>query len=225
MEESWNVHTVDYYRSFFKNYIIDTKEFDKSYELTNNLCYNFQHLEFLTKILQKELYSIVRKQTIKTYIIVGSGIIESLLTYYLIFKGIHPKNEWKKEKEKHSDISKESGGVYKTITTKYVKTQNFELSTLKFDTIIQLTKENNLLGENKNIYLNLYEIKNLRNKVHLNNIRKLRDHDWNNFDSKKYYMLTETLREILKSDFFNYETNLLKEKFQFLTIPIFSFKG
>lgn len=222
MEESWNIHGVDFYRSFFNEYITNTDEFDKSYDLINNLCYNFQHLEFLTTILQKELYIIVRNQTIKTFIIVGGGIIESLLTYFLISKKIHPKSEWEITKKTHSDTKKVGEETIRTSTTTYRKKESFELSQQKFDNIIQIVEKNNLIESSEEFYSNLHEVKNLRNKVHLTNIEHYRDHDWNNFNSKKYYLVTKTLREILKSKFFNCNIDFLTEKFEFLTFPIYS---
>lgn len=217
MEESWSINTVDYYRSFFNQYIIDTNKFDKSSELTSNLCYNFQNLEFLNLILQKhELYNVVRRQTIKSFIIIGSGIIESLLSYFLISREIHPTTEWSIHDQQNSDIFIEGGKKYRTKTTTYIGTESSELSELRFHEIVQLIEHHKLLGNEMNIYLGIYEIKNLRNKVHLNSIKKFRDHDWNNFNPNKYYLLTEILREILKSDLFNCENDFLKEKFQFL---------
>lgn len=219
MNESREINSVNHFKSFFKLHITQTEDFKNEYELVNNLSYNFQYLQFLTNILKKDdLHEVIRRLNIKTYLIVSTSIIESILDYYLIVMGEYKKSEWKDiEKSKScSNIYLVSNKPLKNITITQRKTEPFFVK-MKFDDVLKKIKDKKLLGENNDLYKSLNNIKKLRNKVHLNNIEGDRDHDWNNFNKTEYYECSKCLREILKSNIFNVTIEELKEKFGFLT--------
>lgn len=217
MEESWEINNVGHFKSFLSKHIINTKYFNNEYELINNLSYNFQYLQFLTNVLKSEdLHNVIRKLNIKTYLIVSTSIIESILDYYLILTEQHKMDEWKPLSKDSSPIYKSNGESLKTVTYTFQKIEPF-LVNMKFDDILKKITDKKLLGDNVELYQSLNKIKKLRNKVHLNNIEYDRDHDWNNFKDSEYYECSKCLREILKSNIFNVTIEELKEKFVFLT--------
>lgn len=219
MQESWEIDSVNHFKSFFKLHIVKTDFFNKEYELINNLSYNFQYLQFLTNVLKsEELHEVIRRLNIKTYLIVSTSIIESILEYYLILTGEYRISEWIEiEKSKtSSNIYLVSNKPLKNITFTQKKTEPF-LDKMKFDDVLKKIKDKKLLGDNNDLYKSLNNIKKLRNKVHLNNIEGDRDHDWNNFGKTEYYECSKCLREILKSNIFNVTIDELKDKFVFLT--------
>lgn len=219
MEESWEINSVSHFKSFFKLHIVSTEHFSNEYELINNLSYNFQYLQFLTNVLKsEELHEVIRRLNIKTYLIVSTSIIESILDYYLIYKGEYKMCEWKdiEESKISSNIFLVSNKPLKNITITQRKTEPFFVK-MKFDDVLKKIKDKKLLGDNSDLYKSLNNIKKLRNKVHLNNIEGDRDHDWNNFQKTEYYECSKCLREILKSNIFNVSIDELKDKFVFLT--------
>jgi hypothetical protein len=222
MEESWEINSVSHFKSFFKLHIVSTEHFSNEYELINNLSYNFQYLQFLTNVLKsEELHEVIRRLNIKTYLIVSTSIIESILDYYLIYKGEYKMCEWKdiEESKISSNIFLVSNKPLKNITITQRKTEPFFVK-MKFDDVLKKIKDKKLLGDNSDLYKSLNNIKKLRNKVHLNNIEGDRDHDWNNFQKTEYYECSKCLREILKSNIFNVSIDELKDKFVFLTYRI-----
>jgi len=220
MEESWDINDVEHFRSFFKNYIFNTKDFSNAYELNNNLSYNFQYLQFLTNVLKNnELHAVIWKLNIKTYLIVSTSIIESILDYYLILIEEHKMSEWEEKSKITSDIYLVGNDSFKNVTTTFLKTQPF-LVNMKFNDVLKKIKDKKLLGDNIKLYESLNKIKKLRNKVHLNNIETDRDHDWNNFGRIEFNECSKCLREILKSCIFNVPNDELKGKFNFLTYTI-----
>lgn len=220
MQESWEIDSVNHFKSFFKLHIVKTEFFSKEYELINNLSYNFQYLQFLTNVLKsEELHEVIRRLNIKTYLIVSTSIIESILDYYLILTGEYKTTEWEEKSKTTSDIYLENKIPLKDVTITYRKTEPF-LVKMKFDDVLKKIKDKKLLGNNNELYKSLIKIKKLRNKVHLNNIEVDRDHDWNNFGRTEFNECSKCLREILKSNIFNVPIDELKQRFVFLTSEI-----
>ena len=220
MEESWNIKGVDYYRDFFKKIIQNNNIFDKSYELINNLCYNFQYLEFLTLVLQNELHEVVKKQTIKTYVVIGSSIIESLSEYYLYSISEYKLNHWELKSETKGDIVTVNKEKLRTDNKTFIKLKTPVLGSMTYFSVNQKIISKKFFGENDELYSLMEELRDLRNKIHLTNIRIDRDHDWNNFNSKVYYKTTKCLRELLKSSMFSSTTEELDELFGFLKLKL-----
>jgi len=220
MEESWNIKGVDYYRDFFKKIIQNNNIFDKSYELINNLCYNFQYLEFLTLVLQNELHEVVKKQTIKTYVVIGSSIIESLSEYYLYSISEYKLNHWELKSETKGDIVIVNKEKLRTDNKTFIKLKTPVLGSMTYFSVNQKIISKKFFGENDELYSLMEELRDLRNKIHLTNIRIDRDHDWNNFNPKVYYKTTKCLRELLKSSMFSSTTEELDELFGFLKLKL-----
>jgi hypothetical protein len=217
MEESWEIDSAEHFKSFFRCHITNCFQFNKGYELINNLSYNFQYLQFLTNVLRKgKMHEVIYRLNIKTYLIVSTSIIESILDFYLIRTGEYKISEWEEKSKSSSDIYLLKNKPLKDVTITYSKKEPF-LVNMKFDDVLKKIKDKKLLGDNNELYKSLNKIKKLRNKVHLNNIEADRDHDWNNFNKTEYYECSKCLREILKSNIFNVTIVELKEKFDFLT--------
>jgi hypothetical protein len=220
MIESWEIDYVDHFKSFFRLHIVNTEYFNNEYELINNLSYNFQYLQFLTNVLKKEeLHEVIRRLNIKTYLIVSTSIIESILDYYLIKIGEYKTSEWVNHCSVPSDIYIDRGKTLKNIIITQIKTEPF-LVKMRFDDVLKKIKDKKLLGDNNDLYISLNKIKKLRNKVHLNNIEADRDHDWNNFKEAEYYECSKCLRKILISNIFSVPREELISTFGFLTTKI-----
>ena len=80
-----------------KNFI-----FSDEYSVVSDVCYSIQYLEFLShELATHNLTTVIRKQIIKNYIIVASGIIEAI--FYMVCKN---KKIVKKNFANYSEIFK-----------------------------------------------------------------------------------------------------------------------
>jgi hypothetical protein len=193
-EISREVKSVQEYRTFFQEHWKNdlTKN---SYEIITNLSHSFQYLEFLSNCLVQDLHSGIQRQMIKSYIICGGSIIETLLYCHLDMNKSLKHNEWKvltdrRTKSKYLDSFEGLKSEYKkTIDGKQIKITLKIEEKLKsptkgnpnFNSMIGVITSKKLFGDNTEIYDSLKKIKNLRNKVHLNNVITEFDHDWRNF--------------------------------------------
>ena len=139
------------------------------------------------------------------------------------------QNEWKllterKKKSKYIDCFEGLNREYKkNIDGKQIKITLKIEEKLKsptkgnpnFNSMINIIISKKLFGDNTEIYESLRKIKNLRNKVHLNNVISEYDHDWRNFKREDGIELKKTLIQIIKSKTFNFPITPLKETFGF----------
>jgi len=156
--------------------------YQTAYALRKNIAYNLQYLEFLDRSLQDiKLSSVLTTQIWKLFIIVACGIVESLLHYLLIRRGLHSTTEWELKvvlpgNAKHVDeeLLKADVHVSRKLTSPRLKQ-------MTFDSMIQKARANRLLGANMALYETLDRMRDLRNKVHLQAIDQPNDTDWNAF--------------------------------------------
>ena len=147
--------------------------------------------------------SVIYTQTIKTTVLVGMGIIESILHFLLIKNGKHTETEWL-EKEKFKGNAKKVGGVFiRADTILYEKLPAPVLKHMTFDAMIKCSKSNKLLGSGPAIYEKLESLRGLRNKVHLQVINNPTDTDWNSFTPAHLSDLSKVLYAILTSSIFS----------------------
>ena len=77
MNDTWFPTPIEILR---KNFI-----FSDEYSVVSDVCYSLQYLEFLShELATHNLTMVIRKQIIKNYIIVASGIIEAI--FYMVCK-------------------------------------------------------------------------------------------------------------------------------------------
>lgn len=174
-----------------------------SYALRKNIAYNLQHIEFLHKCLSDiKLTGVLYTQTCKTIILVGCGILESLLYFLLVKRGLHKTIEWKKKIILPGNQKLMDGVQTKSDSHIYTKLSTPVLVSMKFDAIIQKAKSKKLLGSTTAIYIKLDELRKLRNKVHLQAIDHPTDTDWNSFNASDVKKIDELLHLAFTSGIF-----------------------
>lgn len=188
--------------------IFDKESKDKfDLVIQNNIIYSLQYLHFLEKELE-ELYvsDVLYAILVKTYVITSVSIIEGLYSYLLKARNIWTPKEWKElasyESKKETVID---GKKYK-LKTKifYEKTAdgNDEYKGINIADIISTKKYYKSLQLNKDFSDELEHLKNLRNRVHLQNmhIESEKDHDYNVFNENTKYEAGSILYRVLKSN-------------------------
>ena len=94
MDIFWEIKGVNHYERLYDSGIVGNKSFNRNYELVKNLSYNTQYLEFLNKALKEEIHATLRIEFIKTFVIIGISIVESILYYFIKSEGLQKKDEF-----------------------------------------------------------------------------------------------------------------------------------
>jgi hypothetical protein len=94
-EVPWYPVSIVRYEMLLGKVIRSGKGYATPYALRKNIAYNLQYIEFLCRCLTDlKISSVIEKLIWKNFIIVGCGIIESLLHFLLITEGQHKTTEW-----------------------------------------------------------------------------------------------------------------------------------
>lgn len=169
-------------RYLFKK-IIPISGFPHTHALRKNISYNIQYLQFLNRcLLDIKLTSVVYVEIVKNFIIIGCGIMESLLTYLLIRKGLYKKSEWELEYIMPGN-PKKIDDIWKRADTYIYEKTTLKISEMNFDSMLKKSESKKVLGSNHTIYSKLKYLRKLRNKIHLQAIDTPNDTDWNRFSS------------------------------------------
>lgn len=190
--------------------------YSHSYALRKNIAYNLQHIEFLHKCLSDlKLTGVLYTQTYKTIILVGCGVLESLLYYLLVKKGLNTTTEWERKVILPGNQKNVDGTQTKSDSHIYTKLNTPIPVEMKFEAIIKKARGNKLLGSNKAIYSKLDELRILRNKVHLQATDNPTDTDWNAFNVSDVKNIDELLYLTFTSGIFRPSSSEL-DYFQYL---------
>lgn len=212
----WDVKEIAKYEFFFSTGIKGNNQFHRTYELVKNLSYNLQYLEFISKVLNKEIHAVIKTEMIKTFVITGMSVIESILYYTLKSKNLH-KTEPYEEIALMNSNEKKINDVFIKVETRLLKKleENKEVE-MNLSSMLQKTESNKLIGNDHSIYSQLNHLRKLRNKIHLYLIEENLDHDWNRFGVKEISLMKKSLHKILYSELFDVSIEMRKELFDFL---------
>ena len=149
-----------------------------------------------------KLSSVLKTQTLKSIVLVGCSVMESLLYYLLVKKSAHSTTEWELKIVMHSNQKKMNEVQTKVDSCIYTKLPYPKTAQMNFDTIIQKAKSNKILGSSSGIYSKLDKLRKLRNKVHLQVIDNPTDTDWNSFSKSEVNDIDEILYSVFTSSIF-----------------------
>lgn len=200
----WYPVPISRLEGLLKNAIYAGRGYQYSDALRKNLAYNLQYIQFHDRVLQDiKLSSVLRKQTVKTFVLVGCSVIESILHFMLIVNDVHSTSEWK-EKAKFKGNQKKVDDIYVKIDTiMYEKLASPLPKKMTLDAMIKRANTNNIFGAGAAIYKKLDSLRKLRNKVHLQKISEPRDTDWNSFDLTHLSDICKVLYAVLTSSIFS----------------------
>ncbi|SGY89625.1 hypothetical protein [Moritella viscosa] len=200
---TWYPCPIGRLESVLKKVLYTNRGYEHVYALRKNIAYNLQYIQFQDKVLQElKLSSVISTQTIKTIVLVGCSIIESLLHFLLIVNGYHTKTDWVEKISFKGNQKKLDGEVVRVDTVIYKKLPEEKLKHMSFDAMIKCAKSKHIFGSNKAIYEKLESLRNLRNKVHLQVINNPNDTDWNTFNNLDLSDVCKVLYDIFTSSLF-----------------------
>jgi len=201
--EAW--YPVSIYRldKLLAKAIYSDRGYRHTYALRRNLAYNLQHIEFLDRcLLDIKLSSVLETQTWKTLIIVGCGLVESLLHFLLIANGSYAKSEWELIAVAPGNSKTLDGELRKIDSHIYRKLGAPKPKQMTFDSMLKKAESRKVLGKNPDLYAKLRRLRPLRNKVHLQEIGSDSDTDWNSFNWLDACCMAQVLKEVFTSNIF-----------------------
>jgi hypothetical protein len=202
-EEKWCPTPIYNLESLLQKQIKQGSRFVHVRALRKNIAYNLQYLEFIHRCLEDlKLTSVIITQNIKIFIIVGCGIIESLLTFLLIKRGEYSQTEWEldsimpgQEKEWEQRKIRIDSHIYK-------KLDKLERKEMSFNSMLEKAESKKILGSDHNVYAKLKYLRKLRNKVHLQIIDEPSDTDWNAFQYRHICAMAQIIYSVFTSNIF-----------------------
>lgn len=209
MDIFWNIKGVSNYERLYGSGITENTCFHRNYELVKNLSYNSQYLEFLDKAIKEDIHVTLKTEFIKTFVIIGISIVESVLYYFIKSEGLQKKEEFEEITTMNSNEKKVDETILKVETTIFRKLEKPKEVEMNFDSMLKKIEGKKLFGDDHTVYSELNRLRKLRNKIHLYAIEEKLDHDFNNFNTKEVNMMKKSLIKIMYSEKFKLNT---KEK-------------
>ena len=183
--------------------------------IRKNIAYNLQYLQFQVQLLSEfKVTQVILTQTWKVFIIVGTGIIETILYYLLSSKNIAKTTDWL-EVGKTGNETKINNKQYRIENIIYEKLSTPKQVDMSFDIMIKKVENKKLLGNDHAIYEKLHYLRKLRNRVHLHLIDEERDSDWRKFNISEIKTMKLVLYSFMISTLFS-PTNEEIRMFEFL---------
>ncbi|WP_394897925.1 hypothetical protein [Clostridium butyricum] len=194
----WYPISIDTYRRYIK---LDMGV-EGSEQLRNNIAYNLQYLEYIQKQLDElHLSNVIYIMLCKSYIIAGMGIIEGLFTNLLKSNTLWNTTKWESKGLIKSNESSFQGKKIKIETEIFEQIEEHEMR-MDLDSILKKIENKKLLNiEHKNFPM-LKKLRNLRNRVHIQQSNDRYDTDYYNFSSAEKEEMGEILYTILTNETF-----------------------
>lgn len=194
---NWLPTSVNKYDDLLSNNIVSGRGYGNVYALRRNIAYNLQHIEFLDQsLVDLKLTGVLITQTWKTGIIVGCGIIESVLHYLIVTSGNQSTTDWETKQEFTGATKTLEGKVYRIDSVVKEKLATPKPSPMTFDTMLKKAESKKLLGNDHSLYAKLKRLRPLRNRVHLQEIAQPVDHDWNAFKVLDYKLMMQVIHAV-----------------------------
>lgn len=173
--------------------------------LRKNISYSLQYLQYLQKQLDElELTPALHAMVVKTYIVTGMSILESIFTYIVKKHGWWKTTDLEEIKEFTSNPVKMDQDLYVTKTTLYRKVQKRELENheVGLNSLIKILDNHHKgLQVEHTIYPALQRARELRNRIHLNSSAEdITDNDYNAFTDNEKKEMQRILYEILTAE-------------------------
>lgn len=197
---NWLPISVDKLDEFLASALKGDPSYPNAAGLRRNLAYNLQYLEYMEQTLNDlKLTSVLLTQTWKAVIIVGCGVVECLLHYFLITTMNHSETDWRLEFVANGSPKAINGTDVRIDSHVYKRLKEPMLKTMTFDAMLKRAEKKKVMGNNHNVYAKLNLLRSLRNRVHLQEMGSPRDTDWNAFNNKDHKIMMQVLYSIFTS--------------------------
>ena len=169
-----------------------------------NISYALQYCEYIADaLLDDTLNSVVRNQMVKTFIITGCGIVESILWMLLKGSNSQVKNKWE-ELQSRVTNSYTDCGVEHRFEVRHLRRrlQPVDIE-MRFIDMCRMAERKHLLGISSDVYAQIGHLRSLRNRVHIHSVQHDRDNDWWTFSVSDYFLMKGVLKAVLRAEIFS----------------------
>lgn len=202
-EGTWYPVAIHQYETLLEKVISRGSGYTHVYALRKNIAYNLQYLEFLQRSLEDlKLSSVIEKQIWKNFIIIGCGIIESLLHFLLIAKKHHKTTEWELKLVAPGQTKNIDGKQVRIDSHVYRKLSSPKNDQMTFDSMIKRAEKKKVLGGDHAVYARLNNLRALRNRIHLQEIGNPLDTDWNSVEKNDFHTMSSVLKAVFSGAVF-----------------------
>lgn len=205
--KTWYPVPIQRLEKFLGKVVQPVPKYGHAVALRKNIAYSLQHLEFLHRCIEDiRLSSVLETQTQKTFVMVGCGVVEGLLTYLLTIAGLNSTTDWQCNAVINSNEKEVDGVKMKVETHLFIKLAVPVPQEMTFDAMLKKAESKKVFGPNHDIYAKLKGLRKLRNRVHLQACDHPSDTDWNAFSKRDMVKMAEVLIAILLNPLFNPST-------------------
>ena len=192
-QNRWYPKSVDKYKASIK-IPNDTPE---NKRMISNFAYSMQYIEYIEKQIDElKLSNVLLTMLYKTYIITGMGIIELLFVYLLKKSGYWRQTEWEDYAEVKANPKEINGEIIKVETKLYKKVPSYDMR-MDLDSMIKSIEKKHILTIAHDVFPALKQLRELRNRVHLQLGEGAYDHDFNCIGFEEIQMMRRILFTIL----------------------------
>ena len=178
--------------------------------LNSNFSYSMQYIEYIEKQIDElNLSSVLITMLYKNYIITGMSIIELLFVYLLKSNGFWNQTEWEEYAEIKSNPKEVNGEIIKAETRLYKRVTSHDII-MSLDSMIKKVEKKNILTVQHEIFPVLKQLRELRNRVHLQLGEGAYDHDYNRIGFDEVQMMRRILYTILTAPEICNDTDVFK---------------
>ncbi|MFT6963553.1 MAG: hypothetical protein ACJAWV_003290 [Flammeovirgaceae bacterium] len=213
----WDIKDIHNYESLYNSGIAHDEGGSKRYEIVKNLSYSTQYLEFINNTLKENIHSVVSTQLTKTFVIVGMGIVESILHYFINIEGLQKTTQYKEKGVLSNE--KRIDEVFWRIETRMLEKVDQPINEkMDLNYMLKKARKGKMFGDDLSIYDTFDFLRKNRNRVHLQIVKGDLDHDFNNFRRDALNLMKESLKGILYSSKFNMNKIRKDEVLDFLKV-------
>lgn len=170
-----------------------------------NIAYSLQYIDYLlAELEQDDLRPTIHSQACKSVVVVGMGIVEALLWYFLRQANAAKTTQWEVAKQVTSPVFADNGRDHRIVNVIERKLPAPVLEEMTLDAMVKRAEARSLLGSlDHAVYGHLRTLRRLRNRVHIHSVQDDADTDWLSFTGKEVRLLLNALRSILSLGIFS----------------------
>lgn len=202
-KERWYPNSISSIEIHLYKYKIDKENCPNEQAVRSNISYNIQYLEYLRKTLNElNLTSVLQIQTIKSFIVISTSIIEAVFYLICCQENLRKKLDWREFK-----ITKTQNIIIDTFlinseTKVFEKIENVVYEELTFTQMTQKIENGKILDIDNQFFKDLNHLRKLRNKIHLQENVKVAKTDYKTFWLPEYKLAKKNLKLLLTNKIF-----------------------
>lgn len=170
-----------------------------------NVAYSLQYIDYLLGELEHgDLRQTLHSQACKSVVVVGMGVIEALLWYFLRQAGAASATQWEVVKNVTGPVFTDGGQEQRIVNVIERRLPAPVLEEMTLDAMVKRAEARSILGSlDHAVYGHLRTLRKLRNRVHIHSVQDDADTDWFSFTGREVGLLLNALRSILSLQMFS----------------------